>query len=112
MNRVLLVVGLSIFAAGVAAGLVPLSSQGVSCGSTFAGSNEASQATLSSIGHDCDAVRSQGRPFAVALLVAGAGLTFGAFPRPAGGSGRGEGQAHRTVLGRPVGRPRNDEGKS
>ncbi|MGI5423072.1 hypothetical protein [Actinomadura luteofluorescens] len=107
MNRTLLWVGLSLIAAGLAAGLVPLSSQGVSCGSVFAGSDQADQATLSSVGHDCDGVRSQGRPLAVALVVVGVGLTFGAFPRPAGGGG--EGREHRTVLGRPVGRRRDDD---
>lgn len=108
MNRTLLVFGLSLLAAGIVAGVMPLSSQGVSCGVAFAGSDEASRSALSGIAHDCDGVRSLVRAFAVAVMVAGAGLTFGAFPRgpEVGAEDR---RAHRTVLGRPVGR-RRDEG--
>lgn len=96
---------MSILAAGVAAGLMPLSSQGVACGVAFHESGEAAQAALSGIGHDCDGVRSLVRAVSVALIVAGAGLAFGAFPRP--GAGEPVERAPRTVLGRPVGRRRD-----
>lgn len=109
MNRTLLWVGPSLLAAGIAAGLMPLSSQGVSCGVAFHGSGEAARAAFAGIAHDCDGVRSLVRAFAVALIVAGAGLTFGAFPRP--GAGEPVERAPRTVLGRPVGRRRDETGK-
>ncbi|HEY9414746.1 MAG TPA: hypothetical protein VIQ30_08320 [Pseudonocardia sp.] len=108
MNRTLLWVGLAVFAAGVAAGLVPLSSSGVSCGVAFAGSDEASRAALSGIGHDCDGVRSLVRALAVALIVAGGMLVVGALPR-APRVGVEERRAHRTVLGRPVGQRRQPD---
>ena len=107
VNRVLLWVGLAVFAAGVAAGLVPLSSSGVSCGVAFAGSDEASRAALSGIGHDCDGARSLVWAFAVALIVAGGVLVVGALPRGPR-VGAEERRAHRTVLGRPVGRRQDD----
>lgn len=107
MNRTLLWVGLSLLAAGLAAGLVPLSSQGISCGVAFAGADEASRAALSGIAHDCDGTRSLVRALAVALIVAGAVLVLGGLPRGPR-VGAEERRAHRTVLGRPVGRGRDD----
>jgi hypothetical protein len=109
MNRALLWVGLAVLAAGVAAGLVPLSSQGVSCGVAFAGSGEASRAALNGIAQDCDGLRSLVRAVGVALGVAGGVLVVGGLPRGPR-VGAEERRAHRTVLGRPAGQ-RHDDAK-
>ena len=80
---------LAFLAVGLLVGLMPLSAQGVSCGSAFRGSNAASVSDLTgSLGGgaafgtigasaSCDDKRSTVRLFAVPLMVIGLGVGVG-----------------------------------
>ncbi|WP_131739112.1 hypothetical protein [Actinomadura roseirufa] len=76
MRRALIWAGAIAFTAGLAAGLVPLSSQGVACGSAFHGSAESERVAPLGLVHDCGDVRSLVRVPALVLFAAGGGTAL------------------------------------
>ena len=105
LKAALLWAGLVIIAAGIVTGLMPMTSNTISCGSAFA-SSDAAPSELENT--DCDSMRSLARVPAVILLVFGGGLlAAGTFQGTGGGVDM---RGHRMVLGKPVGK-RDDAGE-
>jgi hypothetical protein len=85
-RRVLLLVGLALFAGGLLFGFLPRTVSGVSCGSAFVENQHAPNVAdltavmlgrSTDIADRCSDVRSSGRIPAIVLLVLGGGLTVG-----------------------------------
>jgi len=103
MGHMLAWAAAGLLAAGLVVGFVPVSSQGVSCGSPYA---PASASDIDAQQGYCDEVLSLVRAPALALTITGGAVLLGVL------ASRGPGvdmRGHRMVLGRPV-RRRTEDG--